>query len=245
MSLIRDNEQDFFYEVAAGRVPGKVAKHIVGFNPDVDTAPVDVWDGDALYVWPTTARLHDFSSDDASDAAAGTGARTARIHYLDATGLEATEDVTLNGTTPVTTAATMTAINFVEILTAGSTSSNVGTITFTAQTDNTISSVILPTNNSTLQAIYQVPSDKQALAVSFFASTDRGECAVTFFNQPTAGLFIRRFKLQISASASSIFLLPLTLPILFSPGTRLRVEVQASNNNTDIRAGFGLITEGV
>lgn len=245
MSLIRDNEQDFFYEVAAGRVPGKVAKHIVGFNPDADTAPVDVWDGDALYVWPTTARLHDFSSDDASDAAAGIGARTARIHYLDATGLEATEDVTLNGTTPVTTAATMTAINFVEILTAGSTSSNVGTITFTAQTDSTISAVILPTNNSTLQAIYQVPSDKQALAVSFFASTDRGECAVTFFNQPTAGLFIRRFKLQISASASSIFLLPLTLPILFTPGTRLRVEVIASNNNTDIRAGFGLITEGV
>lgn len=43
------------------------------------------------------------SADDTSD---GTGARAVRLNYLDADGAENSEDVTLNGTTPVATQAT-------------------------------------------------------------------------------------------------------------------------------------------
>lgn len=46
-------------------------------------------------------------SDDAADnGTSSTGVLTVRIHYLDASGEEQTEDVTLDGTTPVDTVAT-------------------------------------------------------------------------------------------------------------------------------------------
>jgi hypothetical protein len=71
------------------------------------------------------------SSSSASDAAAGTGARTVRIYYVDQTGATAgTEDVTLNGTSWVNLVTTTKCfIEKIEVLTVGSTGSNVGIIT--------------------------------------------------------------------------------------------------------------------
>ena len=67
----------------------------------------------------------------ANDAAAGTGARTVRIYYMNATGATAgTEDVTLNGITAVNLVTTTKCfIERMEVLTAGSGSVNAGIIT--------------------------------------------------------------------------------------------------------------------
>jgi hypothetical protein len=83
------------------------------------------------YTEPAAAAQLEVVSSSTSDAAAGTGARTLRIIYYDGAGNGPfSTDVTLNGTAPVTTAATN--IRFVEAMycrTVGSTGSNVGTIT--------------------------------------------------------------------------------------------------------------------
>jgi hypothetical protein len=61
------------------------------------------------------------SDDDADNGASATGVLTMRIDYLDANGNERIEDVTLNGTTPITTTATdMRFVNDIYALTVGS-----------------------------------------------------------------------------------------------------------------------------
>jgi len=79
----------------------------------------------------TTNAQRSISSSNANDTSAGTGARTVKITYLDATGAGPfTETVTLNGTTPVNTVATdICYIESIEVLTVGSGNSNAGTIT--------------------------------------------------------------------------------------------------------------------
>ena len=71
------------------------------------------------------------SSASASDTSAGTGARQIKITYLDQTGAGPyTETVTLNGTSAVNTVATNIAfIEKAEVVSVGSTGSNVGIIT--------------------------------------------------------------------------------------------------------------------
>ena len=83
------------------------------------------------YTEPAAAAQRSLGSSSASDTAAGVGARTVRITYFDNTGAGPfTEIVTLNGVTPVNTVATtIRFIEKMEVVTAGSTLVNVGTIT--------------------------------------------------------------------------------------------------------------------
>jgi len=87
------------------------------------------------YNEPSANGQRSIASSSASDSAAGVGARTVKITYLDATGAGPfTETLTLNGVTPVNTVATnLCFIEEMEVLTVGATGTNVGTLTlFTA-----------------------------------------------------------------------------------------------------------------
>jgi len=83
------------------------------------------------YTKQTTNGQRSIASASANDTGAGTGARTVRITYLDQTGAGPyTETLTLTGTTGVNTIATnICFIEKMEVLTVGSTGSNVGIIT--------------------------------------------------------------------------------------------------------------------
>ncbi len=79
---------------------------------------------------PAGEQMTIVSDDDADNGATATGALTVRVHYLDATGAEQTEDVTLDGTTPVDTVATdMRFVNDCYSLTVGSNGVAAGNIT--------------------------------------------------------------------------------------------------------------------
>lgn len=83
------------------------------------------------YTEPTSAAAFSIKSSSASDAAAGTGARTVRIQWMDGSfGVLQTETITLNGTTCVNSVAT-TAHYFevVDLVTVGSGGANAGTLT--------------------------------------------------------------------------------------------------------------------
>jgi hypothetical protein len=88
------------------------------------------------YTEQTTNAQRSIASASTNDTAAGTGARTVKIEYLDQTGAGPfTETVTLNGTTYVNTVATnICFIEQITVLTAGSTGSNVGILTLKAAT---------------------------------------------------------------------------------------------------------------
>ena len=83
----------------------------------------DIWEvAAAAMVFPdqTSGERLSIVSTSANDAAAGSGARTLMMSYLDSGGNPAAEVITLNGTTPVHTVATN--IRFVQFLSVASVS---------------------------------------------------------------------------------------------------------------------------
>lgn len=124
------------------------------------------------YTEQTTNFTGSVVSSSASDAAAGTGARTVKITYLDSTGVgPLTETVTLNGTTAVNLVSTNHCyIEKMEVLTVGSTGSNVGTITLKtgAGGAGTTVGTIAATDLSTFWNHHYVPLGKTCYIISYF-----------------------------------------------------------------------------
>jgi hypothetical protein len=100
-------------------------------------------------------------SSSANDASAGTGARTVLVTYYPSDlSYVATETVTMNGTTPVNMVATdVCYIEKLEVLSAGNTGGNVGTISLMAATGGggaTIWSIAAGGDNKTFGAHHYV-----------------------------------------------------------------------------------------
>lgn len=112
----------------------RVAK--LGNNPNIDTAsqPEDVWAGAQLGLLngvdhrfipkPTVAVAMEVVSDSVNDTAAGTGARTVVIGYLDGAYNAKTVVITLNGTTPVAMPENVLRVNSMVVATAGTIGGN-------------------------------------------------------------------------------------------------------------------------
>lgn len=132
-------------------------------------------------------------SSSANDAAAGTGARTIRITYYDAAMAGPfTEDVTLNGVTPVNLVGLNHCyIEKIVVLTVGSTRSNVGTISlFTGLAGaGTLVGTIAATINGTRWGHHYVAAGKQCNVATIVAGTNGtidGIVRLTFVNPLTA-----------------------------------------------------------
>lgn len=143
---------------SVGRASGLSAN---SFNPVRQTT----------YVEQTTNAQRSIVSTSASDSSAGTGARTVKITYLDATGAGPfTETITLNGLTAVNTVATdICFIESIMVETVGSNGSNVGTLnlyTGTGATGTIFAAVGLGAvatgvgDNQTFYAHHYVPTGK-------------------------------------------------------------------------------------
>jgi hypothetical protein len=116
------------------------------------------------YTEQTTNAQRSIASASANDTAAGTGARTVKITYFDQTGAGPfTETITLNGVTFVNTVATdICFIEQIDVLTAGSTGSNVGIITLRAAAagGGAVIGTIAATNNQTFWTHHYVATGK-------------------------------------------------------------------------------------
>lgn len=122
---------DFFTAAAAGLVDDAFRVASLGNNLDVDTIdqPEDVWAGASLGLlngvdhklipFLQAAGSVEVVSDNANDAAAGTGLRTLLVTYLDSNYVQKTTVVTLNGTTPVAFPEQIRAVNGMLRLTSG------------------------------------------------------------------------------------------------------------------------------
>ncbi len=230
--------------IMRGLVAGVSYDTKFGRNRAVDSGGEDVWEGGGTYTgFPLTSLetvIVTSSSDD--DAAAGTGARTARLTGLDGNYDVQTEDVTLNGTTGVTTTKTWRRLSRVAVLTAGSNGSNVGTLTVkhTTTTANVFATVTAGQNQTGI-ACWTVPAGYTAYIRRIYAAGARANGSVVADIQlrirETGGVFL----------ASRLFTVGnnLTVNIEYNYGIRLpektdvkmRVE-SASASNGDFAAEF-------
>lgn len=120
---------------------GRMLVNKYGSNTDVDAAE-DIWNVGGDYTgWPAAADTVTVVSSSASDTSAGTGARTVKIFGLDSNFALQEETLTLNGTTPVATTNLYTRIYRAFVVTAGSGTTNAGTIS--VRQTNTAANVFL------------------------------------------------------------------------------------------------------
>lgn len=205
MTAIHQKGMDFDTAVGLGMIPGVRRVTALGSNPDIDTAsvPEDVWSVGGLYPWMTASTALEIISTSASDAAAGTGARTVTIFGLDANYLEVNQTVTLNGLTPVAIPTSLFRVNSALIMSAGSNGTNVGDINIRRVTGGTIQAQIPVGYGITRQAIFTVPAGNTLSVHSIlFAQTKTGgverNVTVSNFIQSPNGFY--RMPLEVSVS---------------------------------------------
>ncbi len=247
---------NYLIDVARGDVQGVSAINKFGRNDDIDTGsvPETVWSHGGVWVPPTAARTHAIVSSDVADAAAGTGARTIRIFGLDSAWAEQTEDITMNGTTPVNTASTYTRIFRMYVLTSGSGEKNAGTITATAATDGTVTAEIPVGESQTQMAVWTVPAGKTIYMVAGFISLHRpGSTADSMVDSNLYGTFgldtatpTRRLlqSLGMSTRGTSMVNYQWNLPKTITGPCDLEIVVTyVTDNNMKVSAGFDGIYE--
>lgn len=178
-------------------------------NPDVDSAttPELIWPVGGVITKPTVAGATTLVSDSASDAAAGTGARTILVSGLDANYYKKSETVTMNGVTPVTCANNYLRINQLTMLSAGTNKTNVGQITATINdgSPRTVSAIgvgagISHTGLFTVAADYQ-----KGLLQYFYINATRGGsgyCDFTLVGTTSTGLkyIVTQYSIEFGGS---------------------------------------------
>jgi hypothetical protein len=175
--VVRPTASDLMLAVPAGLLTGLGPLNKFGRNPQIDTTtdPEDIWDGGGVWAKPTQARIHNFASSNDEDGAGGaTGMLTCRMYGLqDWDTAETSEDITLNGTNNVATVNSYVIIHRIEGLTWGSNLANVGNITATAVTDNTVTAQVSIGKNQTLMAVYGVPSTQVLYITRWYMAMNR------------------------------------------------------------------------
>ena len=164
--------------IATGGIAGISHINKYGRNPDCDPKGTStavnigrsIWDGGiagaANWLAPTVSRVHQLKSTDANDTSDGSGARTVQIYGLNSSYALFNETLTLNGTANVATSS-YTMIYRMIVRSGGATGWNEGTITVTADTDNTVTAQIAIGNCETLLTQYMVPANTKGYMTNF------------------------------------------------------------------------------
>lgn len=255
------------YAATIGAVPGASRIAMLGNNPTIDTAtqPEDVWSGAELGVLngidhryiprPTTAPVSmEVVSSSALDTAAGTGARTVIIGYLDAAYAAQSVTLTLNGTTPVALPVPVMRVNSLRVASSGTFGgNNAGNISVRLAGGLGATFAYLRIGNGLARSsLYTVPAGQtfdiysMVLAVNRADTQDRwGTFALCIQN--AAGTLIKGIELPASTSV------PyrqenLDVPSVVVPATSdvwWRCEA-VSQNNSNVTAAFaGIVRTGV
>lgn len=162
-STFEDKHEPFELQVSRGLIAGHRAVHVFGYNFDVDTTETTVWPYTGKIPHPAAAIQMSVSSTSASDAAGGIGARTVLVRGLDANYHEISETVTLNGQTAVTTTNAFLRVNYLRVMTSGSSLSAAGDIyigsgVVTAGVPATVYDLIKYDYNNSITAHYTIPA---------------------------------------------------------------------------------------
>ena len=222
-----------------------------GRNEAVGTTREDLCEIGGTWVAPTTTRTHQLASSSASDTSAGVGGQTLRVSGLPSWDTkEVSEIITLNGLTNVPTINQYVIINELRMLTWGTTSTNVGTITATADVDGTITAQINPDVGITQMAILGVPSAQKAYLKNYSVSYNKGSgpaISLDFFLlfNPIPNIeltnFIEAHAQHLSPEGNT------RVPQVFDPPLRsdgpfiLKGAAETSLSTASVSAGFNIV----
>ncbi len=178
-----------------------------GFNNDIpDTTMTELSDGFstagqllALPSYPIGITSFDVVSSSVADTNIGTGARTIQILYQDSIGNQSSEDVIMNGTTPVVVSGVSpNIVRFIQaqVLTAGSGNENAGRIAIYVTSGSSTTDVYEQINTgNNLSASPKIFTPEIKTVIPTYVN-------INMFSSSTADLFI---CIQVKASDSNIW----------------------------------------
>ncbi len=179
--MSRQFTRDFLIEVAKGNI----AKHrlftIPGRKDSVSTTVLDditqvpgttVLGNPGTFTGSGGVGLEIVSSSTNDDGnPVGSGVRTVDIHYLDETGAEQEETVTMDGQTVVTTTATdIAAIQWIHAKTVGAGGVAAGNISLQGLSGGTVWEYVLAGGNQSLSGRYHIPVGHTAIIIDWSIS---------------------------------------------------------------------------
>ncbi len=248
----------FMLELARGNILGMAGINKFGRSTNNDSGiPTDVWDGanatDDIAIWvaPTTARIHAITSTSDADSVTAGGARTIQVYGLTSwDAAEVSEVVSMDGVTGPNTANAYVIIHRMQVLTKGATSVNVGVISATAATDGTLTAQINAGTGQTHMAIYGVPSTQTAYMGRFYANFNRSggvsvsaDVSLEINPEPDVELinFVTKHTFALVKDGTSALTILYSNYKIFSGPAIIKVQVIASAADLDISAGFDVI----
>ncbi len=248
-------------DVERDLIDDETSVNVFARNIEIDsTITADVWDGgyklssggvSLIYVSPTAAQTHWIVSTSTNDTSGGTGARKLRIRGLiDWDTPEITEYIVMNGQTSVTTTQLYVAINSMEVLTKGATSSNVGAISAFATSDGTTTSLIRAGEGHTHQSIYAISSLETMYMGRLYGNANKASGATGFADvsllvnpEPDAELtnFLSQHTFGLMTDGTSALTINYYVPKKIEGPSLTKVQVLSGTNGIDISAGFDSI----
>ena len=227
--------------VASAAAQRSAGIHKFGHNPDVDIAsvPEDVWTLGGLYPFPAVTGPLTLVSSSANDTSAGTGCQSMRLIGLTDTFAEITETLPLSGLTPVLSTLTYFRIYRASCSVAGSTSSNVGTISITSPAPATVAS-IAPGDGQTEMAIYTIPAYGPASIAAWNLNIQAATntfATVALMARPVGGAWAVQERVQLGRG--SIATEAYRVLVYLNVGTDLRWVVESvTTDDTAVSAVF-------
>ena len=232
-----DINRDFYFDIARGKVPGHLYMHKFGVNYDIDIGIEDVWDGGGIYgFFPTMRKSLNIVSTSAQDNPAGTGATVVRIFGLNHRWDMQTENITLNGLTPVNLAKKYIRIFRMWVVSGNGT--NAGIITCRSL-GGTIAAQILTGKGQTLMAIYTVPRRFTAYMTYAYASTGIAKSVdLELFVRPFGGVFLIKNDTELYQNNWERHY---HTPFPIAARSDIKFTAEVVNNNMTVAAGFDLV----
>ena len=235
---------DFKMRASAGLIEGVSTIFKFGKNQDVDTGttPEDIHTLGGEKLFPTATSTLSIVSDSSDDATGGTGINTIKVEGLDINYDFLSEEIDLNGLTPVVTNSSFYRVNRAYGVLSGTGQKAAGTITLT-HSQGAITEIPVGDGQSS-DCTYTVPRNHLLLVDRFTASLERsgsGAGAEIHFEILLYGQNTWREQADASLAASGTSYIQrdtdLWFPIVEKSDVRIHVS-QVATNNTFIAASF-------
>jgi len=226
----------YTYDITEGNIAGHTPVRRSGKNNDVGTTWEVVGQMGGVYHWLASAERLLVVSTDADDAAAGNGARTARVVGLDGDYALLSETITFTGTTNVQTTASFLRVFLLEVLTVGTTGANEGVLTVKDSTGAYTLALAGIGEGRSSAVVFTVPADMTFYMTSWDMSEDSNKGSeVGLWKRPFGGSWqLVRLKKVINFAGD----FPFDLTLDFDEKTDIMLEAKGLLAGAKVQAGF-------
>ena len=232
------------FQAIIGNYDGYAPQTKFAINDAVGTSFEDLWSVSTNLAYLSAADVLEVLSSSADDNGTGTtGALTIRVFGLDANFVEVEEDLTLNGLTVVEGSTSFLRVYRAMVMSAGTTGSNIGTITIRDKTGDTTQCSIPITANQSLMSQYTIPANKTAYFINGYVTCGKGDDATfRLMARVEGGVFqVKRegkaFQDELFHNFDGMFKIP--------EKTDIKIMVKSSAGGVSCSGGYDFILKDV